>query len=432
MPRTAPSARHPLAAALAAFTLALAVMVGAQAATPSPAKANPLASAFATLVVKSGATYLTAELRNGLLGEPGQKVGEVLTQAGLYDETPDKIAELRDVIGVELQSVSARVSELRDLLVTTDGHVLQGSYSLAAANAATTIADIKQGYEDLIAVTRETTVAGRVAAAKRFEEFYFLKLHGKDKLLHDLLTSPAPGADGLIVLASKAARGAAQPFFTPQLSELARTVYSYYSLYEGELEIMQINYLQYHGASRDTMLNTLDTAEARLKQEGALLPTATVFPHSVVDVRTNLLWSYQLAVETRRCESNARLAPCTYDFAKMGTLNWLGANSSGRARATNGGFSPEWRLPTAAEMQQLVAGHTTLAGQWLNTVSSTVLPNYTGAIWISGGDPKGSTGTIFNLADGSTGTRPGSEQLGLLMVCPSHLGELKNYFYWYS
>ncbi len=348
-----------------------------------------------------------SSLADGALGYVGgDAAGWLLAQFGLGDGIDSDLAQIQQ----QLQQIGQDLTEIKSELSTVAAAVVQGTYSQLAADAAPILGavDYAEGQLSLLANLPTgahpadfsgscTTVPQddeRAIIACGLVQYVQAHLVGQDAILNKLLVQPAPGADSILVAASKAVRAGTTTFYDSTESDEVASVQSYYSVYEAELLNLLVEY--------DHTLGAAGTDEAQLAvqqmsapatgyaaQQAAVMKPA--FPAGqVLDLRTNLVWQ-QAVLATGPAYS--------YD-----TPSFNGA----------AGVTAPWSLPSGGQVDGLISGWTGSPETWLQTNAQfdfTAAAAYFGNRF--GNDICGVWTTDFY---------PSSGIFALIGICPSNGG----------
>ncbi|HEV7773498.1 MAG TPA: hypothetical protein VGO48_09470 [Conexibacter sp.] len=405
-----------------ALLLGAAVPAGAGAATTAPhaQSASAVANAFAAAFARQGAGYLVGHLKNGALGEHGATVGNLLGPF-VEDGTATDIAAIRR----EIDGLSLAIVEVHSHLNTVAGHVVQAQYSHAALEAAKITGAIDKAQKELAHLAHATTAHSRRIHAEHL--IAQLGPHGElysaQEILHKQLTVPAPGADGLLIAANKAARGKAHPFFTHQLSLSQREVYKYYSMYEAVLLQLRLNYWHYKGYTSEEIHRELKSFESDLAGQNALVKT-WVHEGIVVDTRTGLAWTFGYPgkpiagtwtssdhdVWVRPLHgTDRRILQCGQDLCPYG-------------------YGGVWMIPTPAELGALLVNTLPNRWTWLHDHAGFPQPVSTAVAWVSP-PPHDGVAPVMNLNDTAVYDQPTSAKHHFILVNDAAV-QIPN-LYWY-
>lgn len=430
----------------------LAATVGALIVTAGPAQAQaqtraaqtraarPVAhvSSVATVVagklVEGGSNYLIAQMNAGLLGDQGKEVGNFLTQVGVYDDSKEQVAAIRE----QLNAIDSRLTTLQnDVRVQNDkidalgGAVASGNYSILVGQANELRSSILSGQRLLIDIANAPR-EHRARLVADFIDLYRNRLAHRSIQFEGYMVGGGAGADGIMQLASKKARGAAQPFFTYQMSEFPREVWSDYSMVRAVWLELELNYLSYSGASHQEKAAAVANASNSTSAMWRVLPPNGMYPATVIDTRTGVMWTW--TVDGTRCYTDPTLRgalavnQCYYSLAGSASratydTNWQ--NSPFSTTPTNGSPPDGWRRATVDQLKELDRGASGTPAQWLNSRAGFPA-DLTGEVWTSG--TLGSNATTINQSTGATSTRPRSDRHFTLLVGNSGIPW---YQYWF-
>jgi hypothetical protein len=407
---------------LAIVVAALAVVPASAAAQqPPPAHAasllnNPFAAAFA----RQGAAYLVGHLKDGALGEHGATVGNLLGPF-VEDGTAAKLDEIRQ----QIDGLKLAIADVHRHLNTVAGHVVQAQFSHAALEAARVTGAIDKAQKELSHLAHATTAHDRRIHAEHL--IAQLGPHGElysaQEILHKQLTVPAPGADGLLIAANKAARGKANPFFTHELSLSQREVYKYYAMYEAVLLQLRLNYWHHKGYSAEAIQRELKHFDSELAGQSALVKT-WVHQGTVVDTRSGLSWTFGYAGR-----------PIAGTWAHDGDPLWVRPLHGTARRMLDCsssicpyGYGGVWMIPTPAELAALPIYTDGNRWEWLHAHAGFPLPVSTAVAWASP-PPHDGAAPVMNINDGAVYDQPTTAKHHFVLVNDAAV-QIPN-LYWY-
>jgi hypothetical protein len=407
-----------LASSLGAVVPATA---GAATSAPRAHSAGGVANAFAAAFAKQGAAYLVGHLKDGALGEHGATVGNLLGPF-VEDGNAADIAAIRQ----EIDGLKLAIVEVHAHLNTVAGHVVQAQYSHAALEAAKVTGAIDKAQKELAHLAHATTAHDRKLHADHL--IAQLGPHGDlysaQEVLHKQLTVPAPGADGLLIAANKAARGKAHPFFTHQLSLSQREVYKYYAMYEAVLLQLRLNYWHYKGYSSAAIHRELKAFDGELASQSALVKT-WVHDGTVVDTRTGLAWTFGYAGKPIAGTWMNDGADSLWVRPLAGTARRMLHCSSSICPYGYGGV---WMIPTPAELAALLINTLPDRWQWLHAHAGFPLPHTSAVAWVSP-PPHDGEAPVMNLNDTAVYLQPTSARHHFVLVNDAAV-QIPN-LYWY-
>jgi hypothetical protein len=405
-------------ACLAAALVVCVVSIAPTASAAPRAHKSSAAAVVGTKLAEGGARYLIGQLKTGALGSTGQDVGNFLTHIGLYDDTKERLAAIEsqlELVNQRLAALEAQVSTLNTKIDQLGSAVANGAYSTHVALANPLRSAVIQGQHLLLAVARGSTPEERAGRAKTFAEFYAHRLRFHEVEFERYLTGGAVGADGILQLASKKSRAAAQPFYTNALSMFTRDVYNDYAFVQAAWLELEINYLHHEGKSHDIEASIANT-EGALTREWRAVPSGLVFPNTVIDTRSGLLWTW--TVDSGTCfnlTSTRAVNTCIYGRAEHVARAPYDASHTGskNLQATNGSPPAGWRRATTDEVLALDSGWSGTPASWLHAKGG--FPKaLTGLVWTA---PKsGTTAVAVDQTTGATATRAATESHHTLLT----------------
>jgi hypothetical protein len=363
----------------------------------------------------------------------GEAAGWLLAQFGLGDGLGPDLAQIQQ----QLQQIADDLTTIKSQLNQVAAAVVQGTYSQLAANAAPTLGQIDYAEDQLSLLANLPPGAHpadfrggcanppaddeRAIITCNLIQYIRTNLVGQDAVLNKLLVQPAPGADSILVAASKAVRAATATFFDPDTSAEVESVQSYYSAYEAELLDLLVEYDHTLGSAGadEAQLQVQQMAAAgtgyAAQQQAVMKPSVPA--NQVIDLRTSLVWQQQAL----------GIGPAyAYD-----------------APSFNGdaGIPAPWSLPTSGQLDGLLSGWSTSPEAWLaanagmsfTAATATIAGNYGGdtcSLWTTDFDPGDGMFTAVG-ACAANGGQHYEEQGGTALALvdrPLTAGES----YWYS
>lgn len=415
--------RHALAVCSATIAAALAVAGGVPAASGGATPKAHAANAAATIAVefaKAGAPYLVDKLKAGEAGSTGESIGNFIGPFVASGEG----AKL-DQIRAEIAGLKLGIDDARAKLNSIAAHVTQSQYSTAALHASTVLGAIDKAQKELNNLALAPTENDRIVHADNL--FAQLgphgNLHSAQETLHKQLTTPATGADGILIAANKAAKERSNPFFTRSLAVTQREVFKYYSMYQSVLLTLRVNYWHHRKLDHTTIERELHAFDRELSAQRDLLKPEP-WPQTAVDTRTNLLWANSLNGSHQITYAwNASNSFATHARYLASLKRWIVSCSS--CPYAPGGI---WSVPTIAELQTLALDHgpPALTG-WLFNAAGFA-PFAVPPQWAQ--PPPGSnTPLVYDINTGGVGSIPTTQHAGFIGV--SHAAvEVPGYFYY--
>ncbi len=443
------------------------------AASPAAAAASPLptahaagiggsiAGAFAGKLATAGAGYLISELQDGALGSTGVTIGNFLSDAGLGGDGAQF-----DVVKQELSAVNERLGVLQAQVGALDGKLDQlgatvsnGNYAIMVAFANKLRSAVLTGDRKLRAIAA-APVDQRRGLAEDFVDFYRRELKDKELEFEGYLTgNGVPGAEGILKISARKARSAAQPFFTYAMSEFPLQVYNDYAMVQAVWLEEQLNFMHFEHRTTAEMQAAITDTQAATNRESRELPLR-LFPNTVIDTRTNVMWSWRInpaacaakddairAKETQITNLKAlRTKPtdwpkplldaqeelralrsefmtCLYDHgADAGTAIYDETDGRNSIVPTNGSPPAGWKRPTADQIKALDSGANGDVPRWLNARGGFPAA-ITGDVWTSA--RSGIFATTDNQSTGSVQSRIVTDKAYTLLQ-----GEILPSWYW--
>jgi hypothetical protein len=378
---------------LAVTAASLAVMTAPASAATRPHRARrahaagvgtDIAGAFAAKLATAGASYMITHLKAGALGETGKSIGSFLSDVGLGDPNAPLLEEFK-AVNAKLDSLTADVGALSTKLDQLGAAQASGTYAILVAHANRLRSSVITEGTRLRSIAA-APVHERPALAQEFVSFYDANLAGHELEFENYLTGGGvPGADGIIQLSSRRAKSAAQPFFTHTMSMFPREVINEYMMVQATWLEEELNVLHYKKAPKSRVEEAIFAAEQRLNREWAKLPPAIVFPNTVVDTRTNLMWTWR--IDGRSCDGitgNAPYNTCMYALGHNASKFPYDSKyySSTSTEPTNGSPPPGWKRPTPDQVKTLDAGSSGGVASWLSSRGGFPA-SMTGEVWTS-------------------------------------------------
>ena len=446
----------------------LATPAAASASTPPPPKAHAagigtdIAGAFAAKLATGGASFLISKLQDGALGGTGVTIGNFLSDAGLGGNSGE-FAAVKEELGAvneRLTGLQQQVGALDSKLDQLGATVSNGNYSIIVALANKLRSAVFTGDRKLRAIAA-APVAERRSLAEDFVDFYKRELKDKELEFEGYLTgNGVPGAEGILKIASRKARSAAQPFFTYTMSEFPSQVYNDYAMVQAVWLEERLNFMHFEHKSPEQMQVAINETNEGANREWREIPPLRVFPNTVIDTRTNLMWTWRinpsacdpknneiLAKETQVSDLKAlrkkpadwpkplldaqdelrtlrsQYVQCLYDHgadANQATYDErIGRNSM---EPTNGSPPAGWKRPTVEQLKALDGGASGAVPAWLNSRGG--FPSrITGEVWTVA--RSGNSATTVNQSTGSVQSRDVNDKQFTLLQ-----GETLGSWYW--
>lgn len=396
----------------------------ASAAPASPPRAHSaqigtaIAGAFASKLALTGAGYLTKHLQSGALGDTGKNIGNLLATVGLADPSPAEILGEIQGLRAQLDATHAKVTEVASQLDKINEAVASGFYSTNVQFLNSIRGAVITGLQKLRQIAELPPGADRTAVVADLIKLYDRDLRDKFAEVELRLTGGAPGASGILQLASKRAQAAAQPFYVHKVSMFARDVYEDYALMQASMLTIQVNILHYERASTTRIEQAINAVKEQLDREWLSFPHGVVFRNTVLDTRTMRLWSW--GANYNACDAlpaNAttlQINTCIYDNGH----NELSVKFDPPCQwcymhnylPTNGGQG--WARPTVAQLQQLRAGNSGAGVDWMNRTGG--FPTWLRDSWAT--EAGATTANVVTLGNGAHSVQPRSHLYHLLMV----------------
>jgi hypothetical protein len=456
--------KRPLLAFLVCLC-ALATPAAASAASPPP-KAHAagigtdIAGGFAAKLATGGASYLIGKLQDGALGATGTTIGNFLSDVGLGGNSGE-FTGLREELGVvseRLVGLQQQVGTLDSKLDQLGATVSNGNYSIIVALANKLRSAVLTGDRKLRAIAA-APVAERRSLAEDFVDFYRRELKDKELEFEGYLTgNGVPGAEGILKIASRKARSAAQPFFTYTMTEFAPQVYNDYAMVQAVWLEERLNFMHFEHRTPEQLQTAINEAKEATSREWREIPLR-IFPNTVIDTRTNVMWSWRispaacdpkdseiLAKETQITNLKvlrtkpadwpkplldaqaelktlrAQYVQCLYDHGADANQAAYDANFRDSAEPTNGSPPAGWKRPTVEQVKALDSGASGAVPAWLNSRGG--FPSrITGEVWTAA--RSGTSATTVNQSTGSVQSRDVNDKHFTLLQ-----GETVGSWYW--
>lgn len=445
----------------------LAAPAAASASSPAPkARAagigTDIAGAFAGKLATGGASFLISKLQDGALGGTGVSIGNFLSDVGLGGNNKefDEIKEELNAVSERMVGLQQQVGALDNKLDQLGATVANGNYSILVAFANKLRSAVLTGDRKLRAIAA-APVEERRSLAEDFVDFYKRELQDKELEFEGYLTgNKVPGAEGILKIASRKARSAAQPFFTYTMSQFPVEVFNDYAMVQAVWLEERVNFMNFQHKTPEQIQAAINEAKEASSREIREIPSVRVFPNTVIDTRTNLMWSWRidpagcdpklnqiLAKETRITELKAlRTRPtdwpkplldaqeelrtlrseynvCLYEHgADANQAIFDERPSHNSMEPTNGSPPAGWQRPTVEQIKALDSGASGSVPAWLNARGG--FPSrITGEVWTSARN--GNSATTVNQSTGSVQSRDVKEKEYTLLQ-----GEVVASWYW--
>jgi hypothetical protein len=445
----------------------LATPAAASASTPPPkARAagigTDIAGAFAAKLATGGASYLISKLQDGALGGTGVTIGNFLSDAGLGGNNGEfaAVKEELSAVNERLTGLQAQVGTLDSKLDQLGATVSNGNYAIIVALANKLRSAVFTGDRKLRAIAAAPE-AERRSLAEDFVDFYKRELRDKELEFEGYLTgNGVPGAEGILKIASRKARSAAQPFFTYTMSEFPPKVYDDYAMVQAVWLEERVNVMNFEHKSPAQIQAAIDEAKEAANREWRQIPSLRIFPNTVIDTRTNLMWSWR--INPSACDSkdneilakeaqitslkslrtkpagwpqplldaqaelrtlHAQYVQCLYDHgADANQATYDERPSRNSIEPTNGSPPGGWQRPTVEQLKALDSGASGQVPVWLNSRGG--FPGrITGEVWTAA--RSGSSATTVNQSTGSVQSRDVNDKHFTLLQ-----GETLGSWYW--
>jgi hypothetical protein len=444
----------------------LATPAAATAASPPKARAagigTDVAGAFAGKLATGGASFLISKLQDGALGGTGVTIGNFLSDAGLGGNGSEfaEVKEELNAVSERLVGLQQQVGALDNKLDQLGATVANGNYSILVAFANKLRSAVLTGDRKLRAIAA-ASVGERRSLAEDFVDFYKRELQDKELEFEGYLTgNGVPGAEGILKIASRKARSAAQPFFTYTMSQFPVEVYNDYAMVQAVWLEERVNFMNFEHKTPEQIQAAINEGKEAANRGFREIPSLRVFPNTVIDTRTNLMWTWRIdpsgcdpknneivAKETRITELKAlRTRPsdwpkplldaqeelkilraqynvCLYEHgADANQAIYEERPSRNSMEPTNGSPPAGWQRPTVEQIKALDGGGNGPVPTWLNARGG--FPSrITGEVWSAA--RSGSSATTVNQLTGSVQGRDVKEKEFTLLQ-----GEVVASWYW--
>jgi hypothetical protein len=447
----------------------LATPAAAVASTTSPPpKARTagigmdIAGAFAGKLATGGASFLISKLQDGALGSTGVSVGNFLSDIGLGGNNAE-FAEVKE----ELNAVSERLVGLQQQVGALDGKLDQlgatvsnGNFAILVAFANKLRSAVLTGDRKLRAIAA-APVDQRRGLAADFADFYKRELQDKELEFEGYLTgNGVPGAEGILKMSSRKARSAAQPFFTYTMSKFPIEVFNDYAMVQAVWLEERLNFMHFEHKTPEQMQTAINEAKEAAGRERQEIPSLLLFPNTVIDTRTNLMWSWRISPSGCDAKNNEilakenqitelrvlRIRPTDWPKPLLDAQEQLrdlraqfmqclydhGADANqaiyderpGRVsmEPTNGSPPAGWARPTVEQIKALDSGAGGAVPAWLNARGG--FPSaIAGEVWTAA--RSGNSATTVNQTTGSVQSRDVKDKAFTLLQ-----GETVGSWYW--
>jgi hypothetical protein len=446
----------------------LTTPAAATAATQPPPQARAagigtdIAGAFAGKLATGGASYLIGKLQDGALGSTGVSIGNFLSDAGLGGNSAEfaEVKEQLNAVSERLVGLQQQVTALDSKLDQLGASVANGNYSILVAFANKLRSAVLTGDRKLRAIAA-APAGERRSLAEDFVDFYKRELQDKELEFHGYLTgNGVPGAEGILKIASRKARSAAQPFFTYTMSLFPLEVANDYAMVEAVWLEERVNVMNFEHKSPEQIQAAINEAKEASSRDYREIPSLRLFPNTVIDTRTNIMWSWRinpsgcdskyneiLAKENRITELkalrtkpadwpkplldaqeelrtlHAQYTQCLYDHgADANQAAYDERPSRNSIEPTNGSPPAGWKRPSVEQIKALDGGASGSVPSWLNARGG--FPSrITGEVWTSA--RSGNSATTVNQSTGSVQSRDVKENEFTLLQ-----GETVGAWYW--
>lgn len=446
----------------------LATPAAATAITPPPPKARAagigtdIAGAFAGKLATGGASYLISKLQDGALGGTGVSIGNFLSDAGLGGNSKEfeEVKEQLSAVSERLVGLQQQVGALDGKLDQLGATVSNGNYAILVAFANKLRSAVLTGDRKLRAIAAAPEGERRSLAAD-FADFYKRELQDKELEFQGYLTgNGVPGAEGILKIASRKARSAAQPFFTYTMSQFPLEVYADYTMVQAVWLEERLNFMHFEHRTPEQMQVAINETKEVAGRERQEIPSLIVFPNTVIDTRTNLMWTWRispsgcdpkyneiLAKENQITELKAlRKRPvdwpkplldaqeeiralqaqyngCLYDHgADANQASYEERPGRNSMEPTNGSPPAGWKRPTVEQIKALDGGANGPVPAWLNSRGG--FPSrITGEVWTAA--RSGNSATTVDQSSGAVQNRDINEKKFTLLQ-----GEVVASWYW--
>ncbi len=389
-----------------------------------------MSSAAATVAVafaKAGAPYLVEKLKAGELGPVGESVGNFIGPFVL-DGNSAKLDEIKE----EIAGLKLGIEDVRGKLDSVATLVTQAQYSNAALEASCVLGSIDKAQKELNNLALATTENDRNVHA---EHLWAQLGPGGDlfsaqEILQKQLTTPAPGADGILIAANKAAKGRANPFFTRSLALSQGEVYRYYSMNSALLLALRVNYWHHKGLDGTTIEREIRAFDGEQAAQRALLKWVP-YPNTAVDTRTGLTWAdsfdgaQQILYTWTPPQPNPRIASYAMQARQLPSGRWIVQCNATSCPYAYGGI---WDVPTIAQLQTLARDHGPPSFTTFLDQNADFSPFSVPLQWAAP-NPGASTPQVYNVNTGDVGSISPTSTAGWIGVSPAGV-ELAGLYYY--
>ena len=244
-----------------------------------------------------------------------------------------------------LTKIQQQLDQIEQHLVTVQAEIEQNSFDALVAGTAKTVGDIASAEYDLsfLAHMSSTDPTRMGFTGKLLDKIYNSGLLEAPSVLNAQLAPSAPGAEGVLVTASKAVVSKGR-FFTSKSSAAVRAVYDYFAGQQAQLAILLTEYwhaepTDYSGTYVKGELANLQTT-VEVTQAKDLKPSVPA--GTVIDTHTLKMWTQDYSVNP----------PIYGTFwpAHVSDPAWIGP------RSISGTPFSDWMLPTTEDYDALVKG----------------------------------------------------------------------------
>jgi hypothetical protein len=423
----------------------------AQASQPPPRASaatlpGDIATGFAFQIASHGAGYLVQKLQDGALGSTGVSIGNFLSDIGLGSKQDTAVQEELKVLNERMGKLQQDVVDVNNKLEKLGATVSNGNYAILVAFANKLRSAVLTGDRKLREIAATPPGAERRALAAEFADFYRRELKDKELEFENYLTGGGvSGADGILQLASRKARSAAQPFFTYPMSQFPRQVLADYGLVQAVWLEERLNYMHYENRTPAQLQAAINETKAALEHEHLALPQVLLFHNNVIDTRTGLMWTWRVSpgecvkydheyakiqgeidallvlrkrppdFQTRLTELRAKLREansqgnlCIYARGPDAAPGvWDLNRDFATVYPSQGSPSAGWKRPTVDQIKALDTGATGGVPAWLHA-RGEFPQKLTGEVWTS--EKSGNSAKTYNQSTGAVNTRNLDEQ----------------------
>jgi hypothetical protein len=389
-------------------------------------------------------------------------IGNFLSDAGLGGNSSEfaAVKEQLGAVNERLTGLQAQVGTLDTKLDQLGATVSNGNYAIIVALANKLRSAVFTGDRKLRAIAA-APVAERRSLAEDFVDFYKRELKDKELEFEGYLTgNGVPGAEGILKIASRKARSAAQPFFTYTMSEFPPQVYNDYAMVQAVWLEERVNVMNFEHKSPEQIQAAINDAKEATTREWREIPPLRIFPNTLIDTRSNLMWTWRinpkacdpknneiLAKETQITNLKAlrtkpagwpqplldaqaelralqaQFVQCLYDHgADANQATYDDRNYGNSTEPTNGSPPAGWKRPTVEQLKALDSGASGAVPSWLNARGG--FPSaITGEVWTAA--RSGTSATTVNQSTGSVQNRDVNDKQFTLLQ-----GETLGSWYW--